>query len=208
MTHLSPRSATVLLYQGDDMDQLAHLHRQIVVAERQAERASEKTGTERAGDDDQSPSEARAAVEAAQAAYDEFVDAAAERAVEVVMHSIGSRRFRDLLAEHAPRMVDGELDPEHPDVTPKQVMHPDDRFFDVNTLTFPLALLTFRDGDAATIAQPEFSTVAAVKAFVEDELSDGDLDQLWQAAHLLNRSPTSDPKFLRSMSGSLSTDEM
>lgn len=182
-THLKPRSATVVLYQGDDMDTLAELRRRVDLAERQAE---QRSGTERAGDDDMSVSEAKNA-------FDAFVDAAAERALEVEIRSIGRRRFRDLVLEHPPRMVDAEPDADGKVV---QVEHEDDQGYGVNVDTFARALLTYRDGEHVTIAHPEFPSKAAVEAFVDDELAEGDFDKAWTGAFFLNRAPSADPKML------------
>jgi hypothetical protein len=190
--HLKPRSTVVVLYQGDDMDQLAHLKRRVDIAQRRADSGSSAA---RFGDDDESAT-------AAQAAYDAFVDEAAERALEIELRSIGRRRFRDLLAEHPPRMVESEPDE---DGKTKPVVHEDDAAFGVNTEAFPLALLCYRDGDAVTLARPEFASKSDLQRFVDDELADGDFDQLWIAAHMLNRSPSADPKAHASISGSQST---
>jgi hypothetical protein len=206
MTHLKPRSATVTLYQGDDMDRLAALQRAVGLAERIAENGKSAA---RLGDVNQSVSEA-------QAAFDAFVDEAAERALTVEIRSIGRRRFRDLIAEHPPRMVKrkvtqertlGEAEAPPPVDGPDEVEHEDDAGYGVNTETFPMALLCYRDGDTVTIAQPEFATKADVQRFVDDELAEGDYDQLWIAAYMLNRSPSRDPKALVYSTGSPSTDE-
>jgi hypothetical protein len=221
MTHLKPSSTIVVLYQGDDMAELADLSRRVEIARRiVAVQTVERTGTERAGDGDASLDGAREDLAAAEAAYDEFVDVAAERALEVEIHAIGREFFRDLVAEHRPRMVERKAPPlaegEAP-AAPEMVEHEDDEHWHINTETFPAALLTFRrrdeDGDepelVATIARPEFSTDAKVKRFVNRELSEGQFETLWQAAYFLNRSPVADPKALRhSMSSSASISEI
>ena len=96
MSTLKPRTATIPIYQGDDAERLAELRMAVAVAERQA---MQSNGAPRRGGD----SDPAEAIKAAQAAYDAFVDEAAERAVEVVVRSIGRRRFRDLVAAHPPR---------------------------------------------------------------------------------------------------------
>lgn len=205
--HLKLPCATVLLYQGDDMDQLSHLRRKVLVAERRADSAS---STARMGDDGQSLTEA-------QAEYDAFVDEAAERAVEVEIRAIGREFFRDLLAEHPPRMIESE--PDEDGKTTKSE-HEDDVAWGVNTETYPQTLLTFRKWDeeggedeqgewVVTIAKPEFASDAKVQRFVNRVLTEGQFDQLWTAAHLMNRSQSADPKvFARSTSGSLSMGEI
>lgn len=172
---LKPRTATVLIYQGDDMERLAELYRTADVAARLAEEASK--GPRRAGDE--LPS---AAVE--QAAYDQAVDEAAERALEVTLEAIGSRRFRALLTEHPPRMemVDGKA----------QVVE-DDQGYAVNTETLPMALLTFRDGEKRTVTSPDLTPDQLVE-FLGDECADGDLEKLWETAFWLNRGEGIDPR--------------
>lgn len=203
--HLKPRSATIVLYQGDDMDRLAELRRNVQIAERIAEAG--KTSA-RLGDDTQSLDDAKTE-------FDAFVDDAAERAVTVEIHSIGRRRFRDLLLEHPPRMVPRKVQMERalgeetaPTTdTGELVEHAEDAGYGVNTETFPRALLCYRDGDMVTIAQPEFKSDGEVADFVDDELAEGDFERLWIDALMLNRSPSRDPKALRYMNASSSSDE-
>jgi hypothetical protein len=199
MTHLKPRSATKVLYQGDDMARLAELARAVSIAKRQAE---EHTGAERGGDT------FTGAVTEAQRAYDEAVDEAATRAIEVTFQSIGRRRFAEIVEKHPPRMVP-KKDETGAEVEGVEVEDPNDESWGVNTETFPRALLTFRDGDYVTLAEPKFGSAREVEDFIDDELAEGDYDELWIAALMLNRSPSADPKALRgpSMNGSPSTDE-
>lgn len=200
MTHLKPRSTTVLLYQGDDMDQLAHLKRKLDYAERQAAQKAQdaKDGAAlRYGDD----LEEDTSVADAQREYDSFLDQAAERALEVELRAIGRRRFRDLLEAHPPRMVDSEPDEDGKIV---KVEHEDDAGWGVDASTFPEALLCYRDDDVVTIAKPEFKNKGEVKAFIDDDLTDGDYEQMWVAALMLNRSPSADP-FVHRSAGSPTT---
>lgn len=197
MTHLKPRRATKPLYQGDDMARLAELALALDVAKRRAAGAS---GAERLGDD------VTAGVNAAQAAYDGFLDEAAERAVNVSVQHIGRRRFAALVEAHPPREIDSEPDVEG---KTKKVEHPEDAGYGVNTATFPRALLTFRDGDYMTLVEPEFNTQRDVEDFIDDELAEGEYDEFWIAAYMLNRGPSADPKALHSGASpndSLSTD--
>lgn len=172
---LKPRTAIVTVYQGDDIPRLAELHRAAEVAGRLAEQAAR--GPRRGGDEIPS-------AEAEQAAYNAAVDEAAERAVDVELTAIGSRRFRDLLAEHPPRMeeVDG-----------KSEVVEDDREYAVNTETLPMALLTFRDGATRTVTDPDLST-GDLREFLEDECSAGDFEKLWETAYWLNRGEGIDPR--------------
>lgn len=224
MAHLKPRTATITIFQGDDMDRVAQLKRAVDIAERRLRIAhlehDQSSGTARAGDDtSDDTAAAEAALGAARDAFDAFVDDAAGRALSVVVQTIGTRRFRDLLADHPPRMVKrkvqrpverrlGEEEMPEPVEVEEDVEHEDDREFGVNVSTFGKALLTYRDGDIATIGAPEFADRVAVERFVDDELSEGDFDGLWQAAYLLNRTGSQDPKVLATWaSGSRSTDE-
>lgn len=172
---LKPRTAIVTIYQGDDMARLAELHRAAEVARRRAEVAAK--GPRRAGD-------AVVSADAEEAAYNAAVDEAADRAVGVEVTAIGSRRFRDLLAEHPPRMetVDG-----------KSEIVEDDREYAVNTETLPMALLSFRDDTKRTVTDPSLSA-ADLREFLEEECSAGDFEKLWETAYWLNRGEGMDPR--------------
>ena len=196
MSLLKPRTATVVLYQGDDMERLAELQRAAYAAEAQARadlqsaaRAPKRTG-------DEEPIEAfREAVQPSRDALNAFIDQAADRAVEVQMQAIGSTRFADLVLAHPSRKVQ---------VDGKTVDHPDDATFAdyllqfgiedgaVNTATFPKALLKHREG-RRTIVDPDLSE-ADLAEFLDEECSVGHIDEMWRAAYLLNRAVTVDPK--------------
>lgn len=169
-TRLKPRSATVVLYQGDDMARLAEL-------KRAADHAAGGSRTDDGADE--------------KAAYDAFVDEAAERAVEVVIQSIGPKRWQNLVLEHPPRMV--ESDPDKEGQT-KMVEHDDDYTDGVNTLTFPRALLMYAEGPFVTITSPEFTDEADRAEFVDDEIAEGDFERLWRLAWDLNTARSRDPK--------------
>lgn len=175
---LKPRTASFLVFQGDDMGRLAELRRAAEVATRQAEIAAR--GPRRGGDPIPTATEE-------QEAFDTFVDEAAERAVEVTVQAIGSKRFRDLLAAHPPRteVVDG-----------KEVVVEDDRDYAVNTETLPMALLTYRDPgnpERRTIVEPDLSE-ADLREFLEDDCADGDFEKGWETAFWLNRGEGADPR--------------
>ena len=182
---LKPRTVSVTIYQGDDLERLAELHRAVVRAEARAVEAAR--GPRRAGDEIPN-------ADAEKAAYNTFVDEAAERAVEVRLRAIGSTRFADLMLAHPPRMVDGE-DGKKP--------HEDDEQFGVNTLTFPKALLSYREDGVATVLEPEVSA-EDLREFLDEECTEGDVEKLWTAAYFLNRTPGADPKDTRFSTGSLS----
>lgn len=168
---LKPRTTSVVIYQGDDLERLAELRRAVARAEAASEGAPRRAG-------DETPARAE------RDAYDAFVVEAAERAVEIRLEALGSTRFGDLMLAHPPRMVatdDGGR------------MHEDDEPFGVNTLTFGKALLSFRDARKRTIIEPDLSP-DALSEFLDDECSDGDVEKLWTAAYYLNRGVGGDPK--------------
>lgn len=190
---IKPRTASLVIYQGDDLEQLAELRQAAEVARRRVKQAQGRSL--RIGDD--APT-----AEAEESAYDEFVAEAAERAETLVVQAIGRKRFRDLLAEHPARKVkvtdeDGT----------REEAHEDDADFGVNVETFPDALLTYRDGDVRTITAPEFPTAKACRDFLDNDLSDGDYESLWQTAYWLNRNPVVDPKATRYSTASPRSDE-
>lgn len=177
---LRPRTTSHLVYHGDDMELLAELRRAVMRAEAAVEAAEERAeqanrGPRRGGDEIVGAEAERAALEVAQQDYDAAVDEAAERAVDVRLEAIGSRRFRELLAEHEPR-EDHELDGQ----------------FGVNTDTFPAALLLFRDETKRTVTFPDLAR-DDLREFIEDELA-GDFDDLWVKAYWLNKAQGVDPR--------------
>jgi hypothetical protein len=200
---LKPRTNTIPIYQGDDTERLSELRMAVAVAERQAEIkrqqwSDSQGGPRRVGDKPAVSAEdvqaADAAVQAAEDAFDAFVDEAAERAVEVVVRAIGRRRFRDLVAAHPQRMVKGDDGKESP--------HPDDYGYGVNVETFAPALLGFAEAGedgVRTILAPESATKSgkALEDFLDDDLTDGDYEKVFQVAYWINRAPGSDPKELR-----------
>lgn len=171
MSVLKPTRAVVVLYHGDDMVTLAELKRT----------ADQAAGGNRADD---------GADEAA--AFNAFIDAARERAVEVILESIGWRRWRDLVATHPPRMVESEPDD---DGKTETVEHYEDVPYGFNTETLPRDLLMFRDEKKRTIVGPELD-VDGLAEFVEDDCSEGQIEQLWLAAHGLNANQGASPKAL------------
>lgn len=206
MSILKPRTAVIPIYQGDDAADLAELRMGVAIAERQLEQKralldSQQNRARRIGDPVAVTSDEIAAAEgeikAKQIAYDAGVDAAAERAVEVRVQAIGSRRFRDLVAAHPMRTVTDEQGETQP--------HEDDNEFGVDVSTFTSALLTYvdegedEDDTIRTIVEPAAAvkTQKALARFLDDEVSDGDLEKIFRAAYWINRSPGTDPKALR-----------
>lgn len=181
-TTIKPRTACVVIYQGDDLERLAGLRREVDVAERQAEQAAK--APRRGGDEIVS-------AQGAQDAYDAFVDEAAERAIEIHVTALRRKRFRKLMAEHPPRKVDGEKGKE---------THPDDEMYEVNVETFGEVFLPL------SITAPTFDTPDGLEDFIE-ELSDGDYERVFSTAYWLNRAPGGDPKATRYSPASLNSDE-
>lgn len=179
------RTATIVIYQGDDLERLSELRREVSVTEGHFQDAVVRP--RRGGDEDP-----RAAMRAAQRAFDAFVDEAAERAVEVHLQAMGRKPFRALLSEHPARQVEG--------ADGKPVDHDDDVDYGANTETMFEPLM------AASIIAPEFDSPAERQAFLDD-LSDGDSERLFATAFWLNRSPGGDPKEQRFSSSTRSSTE-
>lgn len=175
MSTIKPREGEYVIYQGDDLPRIAEARQRLEVARRNA--AVAEGAPLRVGDE--APS-----VDDAEDAYRAVVEETADRAVVVKVRAIGRRRFRALMLAHPPRTDD------------EGKTHPDDAPYEVNVETFPEALLRFIDDEddtVRTIAEPDL-TPAKLRAFVEDDLADGDFDGLWLTAYYLNRSPGADPK--------------
>jgi hypothetical protein len=164
-TTITRRSATLVIYQGDDLERLSDLRREVSVA---GARLQNTIGSPRRGGDE----DPKAALRQAQQAFDDFVDEAAERAVEVRLQAMGRKPFRALLADHPARQVE--------DTDGKQVDHDDDVDYGANTETMFEPLLS------ASIVEPADLDL--------DALSDGDAERLFATAFWLNRSPGGDPK--------------
>lgn len=161
------RTASVVIYQGDDMERLAELARKASSleakheeAKRQVDRAI-RDGSLRVGDD--LPAEYAEDLAAARAAYDAEVDEAAERATEVRVVALKRRAFRDLMAEHPPREGNG-----------------DDSRYEVNVDTFAGPFLV--------------KSITAPAGFDPEDLPDGEYEKLFATAYYLNRLPSQDPK--------------
>lgn len=185
---------TVPIFVDGDQERLSELQRAVVHAERRSKASA--SAVLRGGD--ASPDEE---VEAAQAAYDEFLDEAAERAEAWVLESIGHEEFRDLLKRFPARMVTEVAE----DGTTRDVTDPDDAPWGVNTETFPKELLLYVDPE-----DPEIRTVAELKINKRNiagnadamrkrvkRLSEGQFDALWTNAFVLNKAGVKDPKLDR-----------
>jgi hypothetical protein len=193
---------TIPLYADGDFEHLGELKKKVFIAQRNAELAVQLDA--RAGDDDADQPDL------VQQAMDEFntaVDAARDRAEEWVLHSIGWKEWRDLVSAHPARKIT-ETVGEDDDEQTLEVVHPDDRQYGVNTETFGLALLLWRDPDdealavdldgdeddlpMRTVLQPDLSPETLVRRV--KRLSEGQFETLWLAALQLNVGGVQDPK--------------
>ncbi|ROR91772.1 hypothetical protein [Nocardioides aurantiacus] len=199
-------STKVTIYDGDDKARLIDLRQKAAVAQGRYFEAldREEHAPLRAGDALESTS-LREAWEKAEADFDAFVDKAAERATEVIVGHIGRRRFRQLRLEHPPRTHEVERDGE----TVKETL-PDDVQFNFNTDTFPSALLAFVDVDdpkVRTVLTPK-KTPAKMTAWLDDELSEGQFEDIWAAAWTENTGGVGpDPRLLKFSDGPPIFDE-
>jgi hypothetical protein len=189
-----------LIYHKDDREQVADLRLKVTFAERRLETAvleaeGAKGTPQREGDDvPDGVRVAKDALQAAQIAFDDFVDVAEGRAEMWTLEPIGHEEFRNLLRDHPPRKVtEGEGD------AAKEVPHPDDVDWGFNTETFPKALLLFVDPDddeVRTVTEPKFATEAAFRKRVK-RLSDGEFMTMWVIAYQANTGLVADLKALR-----------
>lgn len=185
---------TIPIMADADMERLAELDAAVKIAEANVRAAASES--RRFGDD--LPD--NAAVEAARAAFDEFLDEASKRGESWVLESIGHEEFRELLKAHPPRMVDKTAE----DGTVTSEPDPADAL-GVNTETFPKALLLFVDPE-----DPKVRTVAELKIGNRNiagnaeemlkrykRLSVGQFEKLWTAAWTENNRGVVDPFLVR-----------
>lgn len=174
---------TITIYEGDDFERLIELQAEVNRTELRALDAAEPS--KRFGDDEPD------AVAMAKAAFDDFVDEAAERAESWVLETIGWEAWTDLLEEHPAREVDGD--------DGKKVEHPDDAGWGFNTKTFGKALLLFvdpEDNEHRTVTKIGDADLATLGKRLR-RLSRGQFETLWITAHQLNTGGVNDPKALR-----------
>jgi hypothetical protein len=185
---------TVPIYADGDRERLRELEAAVEVAKRNAKA---KAGVSLRGGD-ATPDEE---VKTAEAAYDAFLDEAAERAEGWVLDHIGFRAFRQLLKDHPPRTTIETAE----DGSTKEKTDPIDEAWGVNTEKFPEALLLFADPDDAdhrTVVELKQGNTNIAKNRDKLEkrigrLSEGQFDALWTKAFLLNKAGVNDPKLER-----------
>lgn len=189
-------TTNITIYDGDDKAQLVRLRTEAAVAESRYDDALNRNASAplRAGDAVESTA-LREAWEAAEAAFDRFVDEAAERAVEVEVHHLGRRRFRALRLAHPPRTREVHRDGE----TVTETL-PEDEPYGFNIDTLPSALLAYVDKDdpkIRTIVKPQ-KTPAELDTWLNDKLSEGQFDEIWTAAFRENAGGSGpDPRLLK-----------
>lgn len=181
MSAIKPRTARVVIYQGDDLARLAELDDAVAKAAQALARAERNNTTRTLGEMDP-VAEARETHETAVLERDEFAAGAEERGVVVHMIARPRLRWRELMREH-PAREDNE----------------DDRVFGVNMDALPDELLP-------ESIDREFSTIEGDIAEFLDSLSDYDYyDRLFVAAFALNRGSAAADPTQRLLSGSSQT---
>lgn len=180
MSELKPRTSTVVIYQGDDLDELSLLRRKAEQAKAAVDAA---TGEARRIGDDIGTED----LQAAQDAYDAYVDSAADRAVCVEVRALKRTLFRDLMSKHPAR--DG---------------NEDDKLFSVDMDEFPTPFLA-ESVVSVKVGERELSQ-GQVRDLLED-LAEGDFDRVFATAYWLNRAPGSDPSLGKYSSAPRSSTE-
>lgn len=195
MTALKPRTARVVIYQGDDLARLEALDDAVARAEDALKRA-EKDKRMRTLAELPPTAAAEEALVQARAERDEFAAEAEPRGVVVVMHARPRKEWRALMREHGPR--------DNEDA---------DKMLGVNMDTLPDALLPpsiCRDTSCPTCSA-EGADRTTVEGDLEqflDSLSDYDYyDRLFLQAFALNRgSAGADPTLRLGSAPSRTTD--
>jgi hypothetical protein len=168
-----PRTTTVVLFQGDDLDPIEERRQAF---QRALVDQTRTVGVRRAGDDDLDDAKE------AGAEYDRFMDEALERAAHVQLQALPRSRFRQMVADHPPR--EDEKD-EAGEVTES---HSEDRRYGFNVDTMADALVP-----ASVVIEGQFANQPERDAWL-DELSDAEFSKLYSAAILLNQGGGPDPK--------------
>lgn len=169
--NIKPRTASGVLYDGDDFDRLNDLRAAYDLAQQQAERPESLRSTLTSD---------LADPEVARQRYLDAVDEAAARGTEFVVQDIGAKRWRELVAKHLPRKGNQY-----------------DEMVGYNTDTFGDALLKFDDGNRRTVVAPAFGTKSERDEWLDDALSTADFDSILEAALRVNRGRLADPKDVR-----------
>lgn len=164
MTKIAPRTATTILWQGDDLARIQELEEAVYSAVSRA-------GPRLMHEGDPKLAAARE--------HDEFVTAAKVRAVVVTLQALGRKKWGALVAAHPPR------DDDEQDMAFR---------FNTETMADPLVSASLRSATAPDPAYtPDLSTDEGREEFL-DSLSDGDFGRLYKDAIVLNRGASPDPK--------------
>ena len=194
---------TVPIYADGDRERLRELEAAVEVAKRNAKAAEAAAkGVSARGGDPLPTDGLEDEVKAAEAAYDAFLDEAAERAEGWGLDHIGFREFRQLLKDHPPRVISTEV---AEDGTTKETFDPIDAAWGVDTEEFPEKLLLFvdeEDAEVRTVVELKQGNVNIAKNPEKlrkrvRRLSEGQFDALWTKAFLLNKAGVNDPKLER-----------
>jgi hypothetical protein len=124
---LRPRTTSVTIMQGDDIDTMADLQQAVRIAQ---QRVASTTANPRIGDTPD-PSVAEALTQ-----MNEFIESAADRAVVIELQALSKTAFRELVAQH-PARKDAE-----------GALLPDDAAYGVNVDTFASPFLAASATDA------------------------------------------------------------
>lgn len=173
MSGIKPRTARVVVYQGDDLARLGEYDDAVAKAE-EAKKRAEKSGGVRLMHEDDPVEAAVQALDAAKAERDAFAAEAEARGVVIVLHAQPRKTWRKLMDEHPAR--DREQHPEDYPIGP------------CNIETLPDALLPL------SIDREQSTIDGDLTEFLES-LSDYDYyDRLFLQAFALNRgSAMADP---------------
>lgn len=167
MSAIKPRTARVVIYQGDDLAQLGEYDAAVEKAEAALERAKKQPTVERLMHEEDPVAVATEQLEAAKDERDQFAAEAEARGVVVVLHAQPRKTWRRLMDEHPARDHD-----EHPEDYP---------IGPCNIETLPDALLPL------SIDREQSTIDGDLTEFLES-LSDYDYyDRLFLQAFALNR---------------------
>lgn len=181
MSDFKPRTQTVYLMQGDDIERAEELRAEVTAAiarqgDAEATLAGLKKAPARAGGDPEVEKateyldSARAESVAAVNALNEHLEAAETRATVVTVRHLGRRIYRDMRRSHPPRDGDAQ-----------------DQAYGFNVDEFGDVMVP------AAVIEPVFPSDAAKAEFL-DALSDAQWSQLFSAAVKVNQGALPDPK--------------
>lgn len=171
MGTFKPRTTTVLIYQDDDLDQIAE-HRAKVERAAMTSRRQAREGDDEASD-----------LATAIREYNDFLDEAGERAAKVLLAALRKDDWRELVAQHPPRqpVLDDDGDVVEPYESDREYG------FNIEKIAEPLLAATFKRVRDLELEQP-FDEADL------PELCDADYERVYQDAVGLNIGAGPDPK--------------